>query len=96
MSPGVPQDGPADSRVPVCLASEDLFKEASLGGLTEARALGVDASDTEDTVAMQQMIAAVEVILRGLGEDIQRQGILETPRRVAQAMQCAVAGIQFC
>ena len=73
---------------PAHVTIEDPPMESSLGALTDVNA----SSDEGDDEAMLQMIAAVEVILRGLGEDVQRQGILRTPLRVARAMQCAVAG----
>ncbi|CAK9875890.1 unnamed protein product, partial [Sphagnum jensenii] len=40
------------------------------------------------------MMAAVKVLLRGLGEDVTRDGLLKTPLRVAQAFQAAIQGYQ--
>ncbi|CAM6048357.1 unnamed protein product [Sphagnum compactum] len=40
------------------------------------------------------MMAAVKVLLRGLGEDVTRDGLLRTPLRVAQAFQAAIQGYQ--
>ncbi|KAL3688625.1 hypothetical protein R1sor_014934 [Riccia sorocarpa] len=39
-----------------------------------------------------QMAAAVKILLRGIGEDVEREGILKTPLRVAKAFQSFVSG----
>lgn len=43
---------------------------------------------------LQTMQRAVATILTGLGEDITRDGLLETPKRVAKAMAYSVRGYQ--
>lgn len=44
-----------------------------------------DLSAISDTVVLGRMQAAVKVLLQGLGEDIEREGLVDTPRRVAKA-----------
>lgn len=56
---------------------------------TIAPAAAVDV----DPCKLPQMMAAVKVLLRGLGEDVTRDGLLKTPLRVAQAFQAAIQGI---
>lgn len=56
---------------------------------TIAPAAAVDV----DPSKLPQMMAAVKVLLRGLGEDVTRDGLLRTPLRVAQAFQAAIQGI---
>ncbi len=41
---------------------------------------------------LQEMTAAVEQIIRGVGEDPQREGLLKTPKRVVEAMQFLTSG----
>ncbi|CAM6112897.1 unnamed protein product [Calypogeia fissa] len=44
---------------------------------------------------LTQMMEAVEVLLQGIGEDVQREGLRKTPLRVASAFQEALAGYQL-
>lgn len=45
-----------------------------------------------DPCKLSEMMVAVKVLLRGLGEDVTRDGLLRTPLRVAQAFQSAIKG----
>lgn len=54
-----------------------------------------DPRSVEDNeVNLQDIIAAYTTILRSLGEDPQRQGLLKTPYRAATAMQFFTKGYQ--
>lgn len=46
-----------------------------------------------ETVAIED---AVKVLLQGLGEDVNREGIRKTPLRVAKAFREGTRGIYFC
>jgi GTP cyclohydrolase IA len=43
-------------------------------------------------VTHEEMTNAVETLLRGVGEDPQREGLLKTPKRVAEAMRFLTSG----
>lgn len=44
--------------------------------------------------ALEQMEAAVRTMLLGVGEDPEREGLLKTPKRVAEAMRFLTSGYQ--
>lgn len=44
------------------------------------------------TVSETEMRQAVDTILRGVGEDPEREGLIKTPKRVAKAMQFLTSG----
>lgn len=50
----------------------------------------VDSNATE--VSSEEMMAAVRTMLIGVGEDPEREGLLKTPKRVAEAMQFLTSG----
>jgi GTP cyclohydrolase I len=43
-------------------------------------------------VSDEEMIDAVHTLLRGVGEDPEREGLLKTPKRVAEAMRFLTSG----
>lgn len=67
--------------------------------VVEENGEGEDGSDTStiasadgEQSSLADMMAAVKVLLEGLGEDVTRNGLLKTPLRVAQAFQGATRG----
>lgn len=44
------------------------------------------------SVSDEEMMAAVETMLKGVGEDPSREGLLKTPKRVAEAMRFLTSG----
>jgi GTP cyclohydrolase I len=44
--------------------------------------------------ATEEMMAAVKTLLQGVGEDPEREGLLKTPKRVAEAMQFLTQGYE--
>jgi GTP cyclohydrolase IA len=49
-------------------------------------------SDNRTEVSETDMRQAVDTLLRGVGEDPEREGLLKTPKRVAKAMQFLTSG----
>ncbi len=47
---------------------------------------------TSEEVAKEKMMAAVYTMLESVGEDPEREGLLKTPKRVAEAMQYLTSG----
>jgi GTP cyclohydrolase I len=43
-------------------------------------------------VTYEEMMGAVEILLRGVGEDPEREGLLKTPKRMAEAMRFLTSG----
>ena len=56
----------------------------------------VSKNSTQDFSQPQteEMMEAVKTLLRGVGEDPEREGLLKTPKRVAEAMQFLTKGYQ--
>ena len=78
---------------------------APKAGLTEIEGLNVPVRPDRNTLngqepklqpnkteATDQMAAAVHELLLGVGEDPDREGLLKTPKRVAEAMQFLTSG----
>ncbi|NBD15608.1 MAG: GTP cyclohydrolase I FolE [Cyanobacteria bacterium] len=51
-------------------------------------------NDSTQDAQMEEMMAAVKTLLQGVGEDPEREGLLKTPKRVAEAMQFLTQGYQ--
>lgn len=62
------------------------------GGSEDSSDMSTTASVDAEPSSLLDMMAAVKVLLEGLGEDVTRDGLLKTPLRVAQAFQGATGG----
>lgn len=51
-----------------------------------------EIKSTSEEVAKEKMMAAVYTMLESVGEDPEREGLLKTPKRVAEAMQYLTSG----
>ena len=49
-------------------------------------------SKNEEEARLERMAKAVEVLLEGIGEDVAREGLLETPMRMAKALNFLTSG----
>ncbi len=66
-----------------------------LGTLTETAKVRLSSAlppDSEPSVNQAEMEAAVRTLLLGVGEDPSREGLLKTPKRVAEAMKFLTSG----
>ncbi|NJK40550.1 MAG: GTP cyclohydrolase I FolE [Acaryochloridaceae cyanobacterium SU_2_1] len=52
------------------------------------------SGETPREVTFEEMQESVETMLLGVGEDPQREGLLKTPKRVAEAMRFLTSGYQ--
>lgn len=70
------------------------FTELSVNSKKAAVQRNQDTSrkESEDNARLPVLEAAYATILRGIGEDIDRQGLLRTPARAAKAMQFLTKG----
>jgi hypothetical protein len=62
---------------------------AELENGVKLNCLGLGIQDQPETVAIED---AVKVLLQGLGEDINREGLKKTPLRVAKALREGTKG----
>lgn len=59
--------------------------------------LGCNELGVEEKPETRAIVDAVKVLLQGLGEDINREGLRKTPLRVAKALQEGTQGaFSFC
>lgn len=89
-------------KVPVCLTMGGLKNsglETATCGHVDAEADAdvcveecEDESNTNESDSLCTMIAAVKVLLQGLGEDVNRDGLKKTPLRVAKAFRDGTRG----
>jgi GTP cyclohydrolase I len=56
------------------------------------RATSATSSQSQHEVSDDEMIDAVRTMLLGVGEDPEREGLLKTPKRVAEAMRFLTSG----
>lgn len=49
-------------------------------------------TETQSVVSEEEMCQAVRTLLLGLGEDPDREGLLDTPKRVVKALQFLTSG----
>lgn len=54
--------------------------------------LGTSEDTASEDVAKEEMMAAVRTMLLSVGEDPEREGLLKTPKRVAEAMRFLTSG----
>ncbi|NJK64369.1 MAG: GTP cyclohydrolase I, partial [Synechococcaceae cyanobacterium SM2_3_1] len=48
--------------------------------------------DRHSDISQAEMVAAVETLIKGLGEDLSREGLVKTPQRVVEAMRFLTSG----
>lgn len=53
---------------------------------------GIPGQRRSEPIAQEEMVGAVETLLLGVGEDPSREGLLKTPKRVADAMRFLTSG----
>lgn len=49
-------------------------------------------ADPRSDISQDEMIMAVETLMKGLGEDLSREGLAKTPQRVVEALQFLTSG----
>jgi GTP cyclohydrolase IA len=68
------------------------FPAASPARDTRSTSANGDAGGTRKEVTHEEMMQSVETMLIGVGEDPEREGLLKTPKRVAEAMRFLTSG----
>ena len=64
---------------------------ASTSQIPQAQALSTNGNGSAE-VGHDEMMEAVRTMLLGVGEDPEREGLLKTPKRVAEAMRFLTSG----
>lgn len=86
----VKRPGSATSQPPCAESGSQRPSSAVVESWREERTRSVE----DNEMSLPSLAAAYTTILRGLGEDTQRQGLLKTPWRAATAMQFFTKGYQ--
>lgn len=76
----------------VALGLEGKQTRRETGSIAFSEVAPVQTLDSEGPNADLEVQAAVEAILRALGENTSREGLIKTPLRVANAFKSAVQG----
>lgn len=66
----------------------------SSGSIADLERPTPDSAPASDDTSMDEMMEAVRTMLLGVGEDPEREGLLKTPKRVAEAMRFLTSGYQ--
>ncbi|HEY9826713.1 MAG TPA: GTP cyclohydrolase I FolE [Stenomitos sp.] len=80
------------------ISSPNVFESSNNGSPVTHPARETRSSSAKDLprheVTQEEMMNAVETLLVGVGEDPEREGLLKTPKRVAEAMRFLTSGYQ--
>jgi len=74
--------------------SGKINKEVSLNSAPSLEAAVTQNQGDDNQAPNQEMMEAVKTLIAGLGEDPERQGLKQTPKRVVEAMQYLTQGYQ--
>lgn len=86
----------ASSNSSMSNGSVKVTNQVSLNSASSVEAAVTKENNPEDLLPTQteEMMEAVKTIIKGVGEDPEREGLLKTPKRVAEAMQFLTKGYE--